>query len=226
MTITIPNYFIDNQEPTLIALNRELFIESISGHQQRVLIRNTMHGVTLITKGSKEVKLGKKSFQIEKLQAVFFAQGNYFSNQNSQEYQAITIFFSDSFVVDFVKKYQIRSKEKPHKIVLLNYANSHNILNLINSISLTKGNATHKQKELLTLKTELLFLEFYEAYPQQMEQFFQHIVQTSNERMRYILEENIDILEKVSDMQKLMRMSPSHFKKSSINYLKYHLKNG
>jgi len=32
-------------------------------------------------------------------------------------------------------------------------------------------------------------------------------------RMRYILEENIDMLEKVSDMQKLMRMSPSHFQK-------------
>jgi len=42
---------------------------------------------------------------------------------------------------------------------------------------------------------------------------FQHIIETSEERMRDILEENIDIIEKVSDMHRLMRMSPSHFQK-------------
>jgi AraC-like DNA-binding protein len=46
-----------------------------------------------------------------------------------------------------------------------------------------------------------------------MQQFFKHIIETSTDRMRYILEENLDILEKVSDMHKLLRMSPSYFQK-------------
>ena len=46
-----------------------------------------------------------------------------------------------------------------------------------------------------------------------MELFFQHVVLTSKDRMRYILEENIDLLDKVSDMHRLMRMSASHFQK-------------
>ena len=213
MTITIPNYQIDNREPTLIKIDTKLYIESMNRHQKRVLARNTMHGLTLIHEGEKEVNLKGKCFKIEKYQAIFFAQGNYFSNQNSKDYNALSIFFDDAFVVDFVKKHEIKLGKHSKKITVIAYTNQINILTLTNSISITHKESKPKQKELLKLKIELLFLEFYQAYPTQMEQFFQHIIETSEDRMRYILEENMDIFEKVSDMQKIMRMSPSHFQK-------------
>jgi len=172
-----------------------------------------MHGLTLIQEGNKEVELKGNLFKISEKQAIFFAQGNYFSNQNSKDYQSLTIFFDDNFVVDFVKKYELTLLGKSKGITVRDYRNHKNILTLIASISSTHQKSTSQQKSLLKLKIELLFLEFYEAYPKDMQGFFKHIVETSSKRMRYILEENIDILEKVSDMQKLMRMSPSHFQK-------------
>jgi len=213
MTITIPNYQIDNKEPSLIEIDSKLYIESMSSNHKRVLTRNTMHGLTLIQEGNKEVELKGNLFKISEKQAIFFAQGNYFSNQNSKDYQSLTIFFDDSFVVDFVKKYELTLLGKSKGITVRDYRNHKNILTLIASISSTHQKSTSQQKSLLKLKIELLFLEFYEAYPKDMQSFFKHIVETSSKRMRYILEENIDILEKVSDMQKLMRMSPSHFQK-------------
>jgi len=213
MTITIPNYQIENNEPTLIKIDTKLYIESMNQNHKKVLARNTMHGLTLIDEGKKEVNLKGKDFKIERHQAIFFAQGNYFSNQNSKDYKALSIFFDDDFIIGFIKKYEIKLSRHSKRITLIRYKNQINILTLTNSISITHKEPKPKQKEILKLKIELLFLEFYQAYPSKMEQFFKHIIETSEDRMRYILEENIDILDRVSDMQKLMRMSPSHFQK-------------
>ncbi|MCH9741131.1 MAG: AraC family transcriptional regulator [Epsilonproteobacteria bacterium] len=213
MTITIPNHQIESNEPTLIEIDTKLYIECMNRHHKRVLIRNTMHGLTLIEEGDKEVELKGSLFKIGKNQAIFFAQGNYFSNKNSKDYKALTIFFDDAFIVDFVKKYQLKLSGNSKRITVINYKNQESICLLISSISLTHVEHTFKQKELLKLKIELLFLEFYQAYPEKMEHFFRHIIKTSTDRMQYILEENIDIIEKVSDMYQLMRMSPSHFQK-------------
>ena len=213
MTITIPNYQIDNNEPTLVRIDTTLYIENMRTKDEKVLVYNTMHGLTLINKGMKEVELKNTYFKIAKSRAIFFAQGNYFSNKNSKDYKSLSIFFDDTFIVDFVKKYQIKFNANSQRITLLNYANKESIETLIASIALTHKEYKSKQKELLKLKIELLFLEFYQSYPKELEEFFQHIIMTSEERMRYILEENIDILEKVSDMYHLMRMSPSHFQK-------------
>jgi len=213
MTITIPNYLIENAEPSLIEIDTKLYIESMNSNHKKILARNTMHGLTLIQEGSKEVELKRHLFKINEKQAIFFAQGNYFSNQNSKDYRALTIFYDDSFVVDFVKKYELILLGNSKKIMVSDYKDEENILSLIGSIASTHKESTTQQKSLLKLKIELLFLEFYEASPQDMQRFFKHIVETSKDRMRYILEENIDILEKVSDMHRLMRMSPSHFQK-------------
>lgn len=213
MTITIPNHQIETKEPTLVEIAPKLYIESMSSHHQKVLARNTMHGLTLIQNGSKEVELKGSRFKITKNQAVFFAQGNYFSNRNSKDYRSLTLFFDDGFIIDFIKKHSIKLGSHHKRIVIIEYKYDTNLLNLISYIATTHQESKPKQKEILKLQIELLFLEFYQSYPQKVERFFLHIMQTSNQRMRYILEENIDIIEKVSDMQRLLRMSPSHLQK-------------
>ena len=76
------------------------------------------------------------------------------------------------------------------------------------------------QRELLELKIETLFLELLQLDAVKMKAFFQHILSTSSERMRYILEENLDMIEKVEDMYRLMRMSSSHFHKIFLEVFK------
>jgi len=213
MTITIPNYQIQTNEPTLIKIDAKLYLESMNSKHQKVQVRNTMHGLVLIEDGSKEIEFERNFLEIKKYNAIFFAQGNYFFNQNSKDYKAITIFFDDELIVDFIKKYQIKLTTQKKNIIIIDYKKQENISKLISTINDKHKKKAPKYKELLKLKIELLFLEFYQAYPKQMELFFQHIILTSKDRMRYILEENIDILEKVSDMYRLMRMSASHFQK-------------
>lgn len=213
MTITIPNYQIETQEPTLIQIDTKLYIESMKSHDKRVLVRNTMHGLTLIFEGIKELEFNGKSFEIGKDRAILFAQGNYFSNKNSKDYQSLTIFFDDTFIVGFLQKYKIELNDNTQRVIVKDYGNQEKIKLLISAILLTHREYKSHQKSLLKLQIELLFLEFYQTYPQDLERFFQHIMKTSKERMRYILEENIDIIEKVSDMYQLMRMSSSHFQK-------------
>ena len=213
MTITIPNYQIQTNEPSLIKIDTKLYFECMNTKHKKVKIRNTMHGLVFIENGNKEVEFEGEFLEIKKHNAIFFAQGNYFLNQNSKDYKAITIFFDDLFIIDFIKKYNIKLNTQKKNIVIIDYNKQENISKLISMINPKSKEKVCKSKELLKLKIELLFLEFYQAFPKDMELFFQHITLTSKDRMRYILEENIDILEKVSDMHILMRMSASHFQK-------------
>ncbi|WP_294951717.1 AraC family transcriptional regulator [Sulfurovum sp.] len=211
MTVTIPNYLIEKKEPTLMQLDDNLYIERMHSHTGKVLVRNTMHGLTLIQSGHKEVQMNGRNFKIEKDHAIFFAQGNYFTNRNSNDYRSLTFFFDDRYIIEFLKKYSIHPHCKAHHIKVVNYAKHDHVSPFLDSIISTLHQKKAYHSALLKLKFELLLLEFYHSFTAQMDTFFQHILQTSKERMRYILEENIDILYTVRDMQQLMRMSPSQF---------------
>ncbi|WP_169745666.1 helix-turn-helix domain-containing protein [Sulfurovum lithotrophicum] len=211
MTVTIPNYMIERNEPTLVHLGNDLYLEQMRTHTQKILVRNTMHGLTLVESGYKEVEMNTQSTVIEKEHAVFFAQGNYFSNQNSSDYRTLTLFFDDTYIINLLKKYRIAPQGTAKRIEVIPYGTSDTIRILIESIQVTAREKKPHFKTLLKLKTELLFLEFYQHAPRQLASFFQHVTETSNERMRYILEENIDILYTVTDMHTLLRMGPSHF---------------
>lgn len=213
MLITIPNYQIQTNEPTLVKIDAKLYLEKMNTKYQKVQVRNTMHGLVLVEDGSKEIEFERNFIDIGKYNAIFFAQGNYFFNQNSKDYKAITIFFNDEFIVDFIKKYQIKLNTQKKNIIIIDYKKQKNISKIISTINHNHKEKVSKYKELLKLKIELLFLEFYQVYPKEMELFFQYVILTSKDRIRYILEENIDIIEKVSDMHSLMRMSASHFQK-------------
>ena len=220
MTVTIPNYFIDRKHPSLTQLDENLYIENSRTKEQKVLVRNTMHGLTLIRNGQKEVTLNGKEIVISKENAILFAQGNYFTNRNSAEYDAITLFFDDRYIIDFVKKYRIETSVSTTDTLTLAYHSKKSILRLVESLYETHEEKQEQNKDRLKLQVELLLLELHHFYPKHTAAFFGHILQTSAERMRYILEENIDILHSVSDMHTLLRMSPSHFHKQFLRHFK------
>ncbi len=80
-------------------LDENLYIENSRTQEQKVLVRNTMHGLTFIRQGQKEVILNGKENTISHKSAILFVQGNYFTNQNSTDYDAITLFFDDRYML-------------------------------------------------------------------------------------------------------------------------------
>ena len=76
MTITIPNYQIQTNEPTLVKIDTNLYIESMNTKHNKVQVRNTMHGLVLIEDGSKEVEFEEDFLELGKYNAIFFSQGN------------------------------------------------------------------------------------------------------------------------------------------------------
>ena len=212
MTITIPNYLIEHHEPTLIKLGEGLYLERMRTPTQKVLVRSTMHGLTLIESGGKEVKLNGTLHRIEKAHAIFFSQGNYFTNQNTPDYRALTIFFDDSYILQLIRKHTLPVPSQSSPTLVLSFGSKANILRLTQNIVSIHTAKTPQRNTLLTLYIELLILELYTAFPK-TGTFFRHILDTSEERMRYVLESNIDILHTVSDMQQLLRMGTTAFHK-------------
>jgi AraC-like DNA-binding protein len=210
MTITIPNYLIEQKEPTLIKLNEGLYLERMHTPTQKTLVRSTMHGLTLIESGTKEVELEGQRYHIAKDHAVFFSQGNYFTNQNTPDYRALTIFFDDDYLLQLIGKYALQTSQQSCSTLVLPFGNEEKIIRLTQNIVSTHTKKCSHRITLLTLQVELLILELFTAFPR-TGTFFRHILDTSGERMRYILESNIDILHTVSDMQKLLRMGTTTF---------------
>jgi AraC-like DNA-binding protein len=171
-----------------------------------------MHGLTLIESGGKEVKLNGALHRIEKEHAVFFSQGNYFTNQNTPDYRALTIFFDDSYILQLIRKHTLPIPSQSSGTLVLSFGSEEKIVRLTQNIVSTHAVVTPQRNTLLTLQIELLILELYTAFPK-TGTFFRHILDTSGERMRYILESNIDILHTVSDMQKLLRVGTTAFHK-------------
>ncbi len=220
MTIAVPNYFLERKESSLIKINSRLYIKHTKNYPHKISVRNTMHGMLLVLSGSKKVQTNEKEFELNAHQAGFFTQGNYFMSENDPAYHAIAIYFDDTFVSNLVKKYTLDLSGTSKNIVIIPYKENVVLGVLIDSIEKCIDESNIYQRELLELKIETLFLELLQLDSVKMKAFFQHILSTSSERMRYTLEENLDMIEKVEDMYRLMRMSSSLFHKTFFTIFK------
>lgn len=220
MTIAVPNYFLEREESSLIKISSQLYIKYTKNYPHKIAVRNTTHGMLLVRSGSKKVQTNEKEFDLNAHQAGLFAQGNYFMSENDPSYHAIVIYFDDTFVSNFVRKYKLDLSGSSNNMVMISYQENVLLEMLIDSIDKCINKPDSYQRELLELKIETLFVELLQLDPVKMEAFFQHILSTSSERMRYILEENIDMIEKIEDMYRLMRMSSSLFHKTFFKIFK------
>lgn len=214
MTIAVPNYFFEREESSLVKINSQLYIKHTKNYPHKISVRTKSIPCIVLRSGLKKVKTGGKEFELNAHQAGLFSQGNYFMSENDPSYHAIAIYFDDTFVLNFVRKYKLDLSVSSKNIVIIPYQENALLEVLIDLIEKCINESNIYQRELLELKIETLFLELLQLDPANMKAFFQHILSTSSERMRYILEENLDMIEKVEDMYKLMRMSSSLFHKT------------
>lgn len=216
MTITLPNYIFENKELYQI-INDESVIASKSSKYKKDMIslRNSMHLVILLINGGKTLHLKNSDITIDTSDILYLSQGNYFMSEiigDKNSFESILIFFDDEYVFNFIKKYNIALVANEEKDVLL-LKRDEFISTCINTINQYYKNSIENSLDLVKLKLDELFLYSFSKDKEKFSAFLNKILQTKSSRVKYILEENIDIINSVDDMCKLTRLNSKALRK-------------
>lgn len=107
MTYVVPNYFIEKNDSRIVDLEEIYCINYITKYREDFLsIRNTMHALMIPLIGQKIITTKEKKLDINSSNICFLYQNNYFLSKRVNEnlkYKSIVLFFSDKFVLDFIK---------------------------------------------------------------------------------------------------------------------------
>ncbi|WP_323660207.1 helix-turn-helix transcriptional regulator [Aliarcobacter butzleri] len=216
MTYIVPNYFIEKNDSRIVDLEEIYCINYITKYREDFLsIRNTMHALMIPLIGQKIITTKEKELDINSSNICFLYQNNCFLSKRVNEnlkYKSIVLFFSDKFVLDFIKKYKIKSDKKLEtELFNFDYSKFEELKIAIKSFE----NYLEKDfsKELLKLKFEELFLLVLQKDEKSLIPFFNKIINTTKDRIKYILESNLDFVNSFEDICSLTRQNPSKIRK-------------
>ena len=216
MTYIVPNYFIEKSDSRILDLENLYCVNYITKYRDDFLsIRNTMHAIMIPIVGQKIITTKETKIDITSSNICFLYQNNYFLSKrvnDNLKYKSIVLFFNDKFVLDFIKKYELKI-EKKSEIELFNfdYDNFEEIKTVIKSFE------NYLEKDfsavLLKLKIEELLLLVLEKNEKSLIEFFNKIVNTTKDRIKYILESNLDLVDSFEDICSLTRQNPAKIRK-------------
>ena len=216
MTYVVPNYFIEKSDSRILDLENLYCVNYITKYRDDFLsIRNTMHAIMIPIVGQKIITTKETKIDITSSNICFLYQNNYFLSKrvnDNLKYKSIVLFFNDKFVLDFIKKYELKI-EKKSEIELFNfdYDNFEEIKTVIKSFE------NYLEKDfsavLLKLKIEELLLLVLEKNEKSLIEFFNKIVNTTKDRIKYILESNLDLVDSFEDICSLTRQNPAKIRK-------------
>jgi len=223
MTYLVPNYFLKEQPNAIISAD-SIFTLAYSSRQkqERIEVHNTTHAMILLLNGSKKLITKDEEIELKSKSILLLQQGNYFMSEvpsQSGLYEAILIYFDDSFIMDFMKKYKIETNSYEPKASCV--ISCDKLLgSLVDSFALYINQELEQKNEILKLKTEEIFLHLLSKESSKFLPFLQAIKSTSKERIRYILEANIDMIESVEDMCRIAMVSKNELRRAIQNYFK------
>ena len=221
MTYIVPNYFIENNYKNLIKIDKLWCLNYITKSQNDFVdARNTMHSMNILLQGSKIIHTKNKDITISINEILFLTQNNYYMSErmtNKSKYKSMIIYFDDKFIFEFVKKYKIDIQTKESKN-LIKVAYKQNIV-FANSIESFQQYLENKfDTNLLKLKIEEILLHTMRVNTKEFSSFLNAVISTSQDRLLYILESNIDVINSVHDMCVLLRLSPSQLRRDKKNH--------
>ena len=216
MTYVVPNYFKENNYNNLIQIDNIYCLKYITKFKNDLVqVRTTMHSLVVLLDGKKIVHTKDKDLQINKNEITLLTQNNYYMSErvvNNKEYKSFVIYFDDKFILDFIKKYSLEINSKNDLVLFkLNYKDDENFENTINSFQ--NYIETKLNNNLLKLKIEEIFLHILRVNKIQMNDFLNTILKTSDNRMSFILESNIDILQSLDDMCSITNQSQAQLRR-------------
>jgi AraC-like DNA-binding protein len=215
MTYLVPNYFLEEQ-PNAVISSDSLFTLTYSSkrNQDKIYIRNTTHVMILLTKGQKRLTTDTEDIMLQEKDILFLTQGNYFMSEvvsSDGIYEALLVYFNDDFIIDFIKKYAITLDEcNTNNIV--SFSSDKLLKSLLDSYGLYINKNLKHKNEIIKLKTEEIFLHLLSEKRALFCSFLKAIKLSSKDRIRYILEANIDLIKTVDDMCKIARVSKNELR--------------
>jgi AraC-like DNA-binding protein len=220
MTYIVPNYFLEEQ-PNAVISSDALFTLAYSSrkNQDKISIRNTTNLMILLTSGKKRLTTHDDEIMLHEGDILFLTQGNYFMSEivNDQGvYEAMMVYFDDGFVMDFIAKYVVELRQSSEKSVV-SFSSDKLLKSLIDSFGLYINQDLKRQNEIVKLKTEEIFLHLLSQNPKDFAGFLKGISSSSKERVRHILEANLDLITSVENMCKIARVSKNELRVAMKN---------
>ncbi|ADG92838.1 transcriptional regulator, AraC family [Arcobacter nitrofigilis DSM 7299] len=216
MTYVVPNYFIENKYKNLLKIDDLLCLNYITKTQNsNVYARTTMHSMGIVLEGSKVIHLSNEDINIQKTDIFFLTQNNYYMSErlvNDSKYKSLIVYFDDKFIFDFLNKYNIQINTKDEEsTVKASYKSDKLFENSVQTFQ--EYLKADFNENLLKLKIEELFLQAIKHNEKQMYSFFNSILATSQDRIKYILESNIDLIQTLDDMCRITRLSENKIRR-------------
>jgi len=219
ITINLPNYILENPKLYKIETDDKFIVSKSSIlKNERQYLRNSTHILILLINGSKILHLDDKELEINTNDILYLSQGNYFMSEivgDKNNFESILISFDDDFVLDFIRKYKIKIDSQSQESVL-NIQRDTFIDSCISNINDYFSTKLENKIDLLKLKIHEIFLYTLSKDKELFLSFLNKIVNTKPSRIKYILESNLDIINNVSDMCKLTRLSNGILRKEML----------
>ncbi len=209
MTVVVPNWFLQ-ERPGSIRSVGDLFVKRAAASTKAYRVRNTMHGLLVVLEGSKTLHYPGGKISLEAGSAAFFMHGNYFVSQNRGAYRAVAIYFDERFAARFAPTPGSRGEES-ERVVKISYKRGDVVSALAQRLWLEMDRAGEAEEPLFESRIETLFWELLALRPKEAGSFFSDVAGGARSRFASLLLENLDIIESVADMSRLLRMSPAHF---------------
>lgn len=216
MTYIVPNYFFEHNYKNLLKIDNLLCLNYITKHKDNsIYARTTMHSMVILLNGSKVVHLNGENLKVNSNEICFLAQNNYYLSEritDNTKYKSLIIYFDDNFVFDFVKKYKLKLTDDEKKnIIKVNYKNDALFKNCVESFQKYLDEVT--DVNLLKLKIEEMFLHTLRVNEKTFYGHFNSIISTSQDRTKFILESNIDLIQSVEEMCNITRLPQSKLRR-------------
>ena len=216
MTHVLPNFFLEDATTKYTKIDELLcFNYTNKTKSDFISVRTVMHCMIIIIDGSKIIHLENSNINVNAGEICFLTQDNYFMSERlvaNSNYKALIIYFDDKYIFDALLKYKItiNTKEK-NNIVKLNYKRN-TLLNT--NVQLFQDYINQElDTNLLKLKIEEIFLHSLRLNPNLFSSFINEITSKSQDRIKYILESNLDLIQTLSDMCKLTRLSEGQIRR-------------
>ncbi|MDQ7085291.1 MAG: AraC family transcriptional regulator [Sulfurovum sp.] len=215
MTYIVPNHFLQ-KHPHAVISSDSLFTLTYSTQrtQEKIAVRSTTHVMILIIQGSKRLTSKNTDIMLGEGDILLLTQGNYFMSEIINEagtYQALMVYFNDDFIMNFIAKYHLDLK--PYRSLdVVSFSCDTFLSALIHSYTLQANQKLDYQNEIIKLKTQEMFLHLLQTQNKVFGAFLKTISLTSKERIKHILEANIDLLFSVEDMSKIASVSKSELR--------------
>ena len=216
MTYIVPNYFIENGYKNLIKIDELLCLNYITKSQNDFVdARNTMHSMNILLEGSKIIHTTDEDVTISSDEICFLTQNNYYMSErmtSDSKYKSMIIYFDDKFVFEFVKKYKIVLQTQDSKnLIAVAYKNDETFAKSVLAFSeyLEKKFDTN----LLKLKIEEILLHTLRVNAKAFSAFINAVLSRSGDRVLYLLESNVDVMQNLDDMCALSRLTQSQLRR-------------